>query len=351
MRYVSALLFLLFSSLANATTWIVSNVPGFPVTPTTHTSLQACITAAANGDIILVQGSGTNYGPIELSKQLIIMGPGYFLNQNPETQAVASTAKVEYILCSGGATGSIIQGLEVTSYTAVTGEVFPCPWQSGPVGHATINVDGCSVTLISVKTEPVGLWIHVRNSTGTTIQKCYGAGVFCGNNVSGLTIENSIFTYGPYVTNATIRNSLFGQDLAAGAYGFAFVNCNITNSILGQPGPFYNSGSTFNNNIFLNINPLGLNAGNNITDEDPANFFVGVPTQGSYSDDGKFKLRTGCVAIGTGVDNVDIGPYGGSDPYSPSGISFHPNIWKVTMPTTGTSGGGLQVQVKINANN
>jgi len=131
---------------------------------------------------------------------------------------------------------------------------------------------------------------------------------------------------------------------------FAFDNCNVSGCII-SPGNFMNQTSTFNKNIFLTVNPLGLNSGNNIIGEEPENLFVGYPNQGSYSDDGKFKLRTGCAAVGTGVDNTDIGPYGGTNPYSPSGISFHPNIWSVTMPTTGTSGGGLQVQVKINANN
>lgn len=346
MRKLFTLFLLLPAAVSYAATWVVSNVPGFPGH---FTNLQTCINAAANGDIIVVQGSGTGYGPIEINKQLIIMGPGYFLNQNPETQAIASAAMVDYINCTAGASGSIIQGLEVVSNMAINADTYPngITW----IGNASINVENCGVTFISINTLATGQWVHLRNSNGSSFSKCYGTGIYCSNNVSGLVLENCIFNYGCYLRNTTVKNCFFDLDFSNND-GYGFSNCNIINSILGSAGGgFWNWSSTFNNNIFLYGNPLGLNAGNNITGEDPANLFVGVPSQGSYSDDAKFKLRTGCVAIGTGVDNVDIGPFGGANPYSPSGISFHPNIWKVTMPTTGTSGGGLQIQVKVNANN
>jgi len=347
MKFVFFLCSILVGGALQATTRIVSNVPGFAGA---YTSLQDCITASSNGDIILVQGSGTNYGPLVLDKQLVIMGPGYLLNQNPETQAIPVSAKVEYINCIAGSTGSIIQGLEVTGYFAITSDAMPDPWSTS-IGIATINVENAAVTFVSVKTDPAGQWIHLKNSNGSGFYKCYASGVFCSNNVAGLVLSNCLFSNGCYIRNTTVRHCLLDLNLDNNER-MVLLDCNITNSILpsGAAG-FYQVSSVFNKNIFLFGNPLGLNAGNNITDEAPQNLFVGAPVQGTFSDDGKFRLRTGCIAVGTGVDNVDIGPYGGADPYSPSGISFHPNIWSVTMPTTGTSGGGLQVQVKINANN
>ena len=45
--------------------------------------------AAAAGDTIYVEGNGNeaHYGNIQISKKLIIIGPGYFLNENDSTYA------------------------------------------------------------------------------------------------------------------------------------------------------------------------------------------------------------------------------------------------------------------------
>lgn len=340
------LLFFLFAismSSVYARTWVVSNVPGFPAD---YDSIQNCINAASNGDIILLQGSGSNYGAVLLNKQLTIMGPGYFLNQNVETQANAAAAKIEYLNCVSGSMGSIIQGLEITGTHSISGCSDLYPVWFGQICDASIDIENTGVTLISNK---IGGWTHIRNSNGTSVFKCYGGGVFCSNNISALSIENSIFLYGCYLHNANVKNCLFDADLSNNeAYGFS--DCNVSNSILMPVSFFWDLSSTFNNNIFMSSDPLSINNGNNIPSIDPATLFVGYPVQSNYSDDGKFKLRNGSLAIGNGVGGVDIGPFGGPTPYRLSGISFHPNIWEVTMPTTGTSGGGLDIHVKVNAN-
>lgn len=41
------------------------------------------------------------------------MGPGYLLNQNPQTQAILATAKLNSIYFTYGSSGSIMQGREV----------------------------------------------------------------------------------------------------------------------------------------------------------------------------------------------------------------------------------------------
>ena len=115
-------------------------------------------------------------------------------------------------------------------------------------------------------------------------------------------------------------------------------------------GQFGIISTSFSNNIFVNFDPLGANVGNNLVNIDPATLFIGFPNQGGNSLDGQFRLKSNSPAIGAGEGGVDVGPFGGSSPYKLSGISLHPNIWFVNMPTIGTSGGGLQVQVKVNAN-
>lgn len=329
-----------------ARTWVVSNVPGFPAD---KNNLQECVDIASAGDIILVQGSGVTYGHIVVDKPLTIMGPGYFLGQNPETQTVPASAKISSIYFKYGATGSILQGMEVVS--SQTG--FP-PCQGGWYnieGSGSIRIDSCSVTILSNLVDGVdgistGNWIGITNSTGTVISRNFIYGITADIKSAGLIVENNIINVGVDLTSAIVRNNIIDYNFNNGS-GY-YNSCTVSNNIITSATTIINT--NFNNNI-SNGNPWGVNVGNNMTNVDMSTVFVGYPVKGSYSFDGRFKLRSGSPAIGMGDGGIDIGPFGGSTPYALSGISFHPNIWFVNMPTIGTSSGGLQVQIKVNANN
>src|SRR5690554_3302449 len=107
------LLLLIFSS-SHAANWRVNNSPGIDAD---FTTLQAAHDAASEGDSIYVEGSLTNYdnnGTVNISKQIVIIGPGYFLGQNPFTQAIKTTANFNVIIFATGAEGSSIMGLVVS---------------------------------------------------------------------------------------------------------------------------------------------------------------------------------------------------------------------------------------------
>ena len=50
------------------------------------TSLQTAHNAAASGDTLFVAGSSQGYSRLTLDRTLFVFGPGYFLNENPDTQ-------------------------------------------------------------------------------------------------------------------------------------------------------------------------------------------------------------------------------------------------------------------------
>jgi hypothetical protein len=58
-----------------------------------------------------VYGSPINYGHLSLSKALTIIGPGYYLNENPETQAYPATASANTITFNNFSSGSLLTGL------------------------------------------------------------------------------------------------------------------------------------------------------------------------------------------------------------------------------------------------
>ena len=342
MKYIFCIFFTALVLNANAATWIVSNVPGFPAN---FSSLQACVDAAANGDIIIVQGSGASYGDVEVTKMLTILGPGYFLNQNPQTQAVLASAKLNSIYFKDGSSGSILEGMEIIGSTPGAYPVSAPCFSSGSNSYS-IKIDSATVTCIA---DYWADWIQISNSTGSIIRGCYGNSIFDYLNISDLHVENTIFVQ-PYFNNASVTNCLFYYGLDGIGGSTCVDNCVFKNNVISQNNNFFSIGtSSFSNNIFT-FDPLGANAGNNLVNISPSTLFVGYPVQGGNSLDGKFRLKSGSPAIGNGEGGTDIGPFGGNSPYQLSGISLHPNIWFVNMPSVGTSGGGLQVQIKVNAN-
>ena len=78
------------------------------------TTLQDAHDGATDGDTLYVYGSGSHYGSLTLTKKLIIIGTGYFLDENPETQVEAISAICRQIIFESGSEGSIVSGMEIT---------------------------------------------------------------------------------------------------------------------------------------------------------------------------------------------------------------------------------------------
>jgi hypothetical protein len=331
---------ILLSNINYAKTWIVSNEPNFPAD---FSDLQACVNAAVNGDIILVQGSANNYGDVEIRKRLIIMGPGYFLSKNPQTQVNLSSAKLNSIFLLNGSMGAIIQGLEIIGSRPI--EALNTGY--GSLDAAGIQIDSANGMILSCF---VHHSIAIKNSVGTLIRKSFiREYIFSWDEVNGCLVDNS-FVVGLYVNNTRIKNCYIGL---GGYVGGDFKNSVFENNIFSpHVGPNFRisfDDCVFNNNILTN-GFLGSQLGSNAILTYPE-LFIGYAVPGNYSPDGLYQLAPGSPAIGYGTNGIDCGPFGGNDPYKLSGISFHPNIWSVTMPQTATSGEGLKIQIKVNANN
>ncbi|MFH0883739.1 MAG: hypothetical protein V2A56_12190, partial [bacterium] len=85
---------------------VVDNNPG----NTAHYStLAAAMSAASAGDTLLVVGSPDSYGRLNLSKRLVLFGPGYLLTSNGETQASKLQAQASFTF-NGGSEGSVVCG-------------------------------------------------------------------------------------------------------------------------------------------------------------------------------------------------------------------------------------------------
>jgi len=326
MKKISILFVILMASIAvNATIWRVNNNPGI----TTYTSFSEAQSVAANGDTLYIEGSLVSYGDIFVTKQLTIIGPGYFLTQNPQTQANPVIAQFEKVKFNEGSSFSILSGIVVNGSTYINvGNILIkgnfC--NGGIVLNSNLNHDSISNIFI------FNNWIN----TGSD----YWGGISSGGGVNN---------------NVIVSNNYIG-----GTYTFLMngsCTCIINNNIL-RFGSHLISNSTFSNNIQLEggsnpsdnyyYNNIGSgtqfpNNNGNQQNVDMSLVFVGAT---GNSTDGKYQLKPGSPAIGAGNDGTDCGMFGGTMPYVLSGLPQIPAIYEIDMPASGNNVSGINVTVK-----
>jgi hypothetical protein len=315
------LIFVLFCGIISGQHLIrVNNNPG---ADPDYATLQAANDAASNGDTIYVEGSTTEYDGADISKRLVIIGPGYFLTDNDSTQANGLESKFSMdIYFKAGSAGSIITG--------------------------------CSMSYRS---------FHIEVSN-ITIARCHGGGIYASNTISNiLIIQNylsEINLNSAVVTNSVIANNILTDmnsqsnsgplqivnNVFRSSVGIQVYNSSVANNILSDINSkiYVNTGNTINNNILAGA---GTNANGNQYSVPMANVFVDFSGSLHYSDDAKWKLKTGSLAIGAGVSGVDCGVFGGATPYVLSGVPNLPHIYEATIAGTAYSDKGLACAIKV----
>ena len=309
------------SVTSNAVVRRVNNNPG---AGTPYTTLSSAVTASAAGDTIYVEGSATAYVNITINKRLHIYGTGYFLNENPQTQANQSPANISLSL-NAGSKGSVIQGLVLNSLN---------------INDSFLTVQRCYIpNIIDLSSNGAAIY-------GDTIRHCYLSGLRTLTGTSGpcksLMIYNNIIqgtmpvsflpTTDGYVINNTIANSSFTAT-------FFSQNMVYQNNILrGNFGTTLSTNVFFNNILYGALGSGTMVGSNNVTIPTGAtNVFDPALT----STDGRFQLAAGSPAIGAGALNgatVDCGAFGGPAPYILSGMPAIPSIYQLTIPAQVPSG-------------
>jgi hypothetical protein len=297
-----------------------------------YTNLQDANDNASNDDTIYVESSVTAYPSANITKSVTIIGPGFFLDENPNTQANTFEAELSSISFETGSDGSIIIGCKINS-------------------NVSINVDNI------------------------TVKKCNAYSIYLYNSINNILIlqnyiRSSISTLsGGLITNSVISNNIVKQniDLSPGSgsvqisnnviigtgSSFNLIDCyNSTiqnNIIVYEAGQIYtNTGNSINNNI-LAID--GTNANGNQYNIDMSLVFEDFNGSLGFSTDGRWQLKAGSPAIGAGIGDVDCGAFGGTIPYVLSGLPDLPHIYEATIPATADSEAGLSVTVKVKSGN
>ncbi len=318
-----------FTTSATATIWRVdrntSNEADFR-------TLSAAHSGAQSGDTLYVMGSGVRYGGVTLTKKLFIFGPGYFLDQNPNTQARPVSAKGDNIIFSTGSNGSLLTGLDVTH----------------------VNIGG-SVKSITIKRNRIvastsgDLFIINSSASNSFIVQNYIQNTNTNSGADAIDVDSSV--QGVMIANNFIDIPTTGDAIEAHSSALLDVKNNVLrgkvkvsntifhNNIL-RDGSFSGSGNSVFNNIG-NSTQFGTANGNQST-VDMATVFVDTT-----SSDGRWQLETGSPAIGAGTQGVDVGMFGGEGTYVLSGIPTIPTVYFFAAPPAGSNTSGLSIQLKV----
>lgn len=317
--------FLAISVALFATVWRVNPTPGASAH---YSSLQAAHDAQTtlNGDTLYLEGSTFSAGGLSISKQLTVIGNGYFLAQNPQTQFNLSPSIINgYLYCYNGSQGSKFIGC--TFWASVYLYTNNLTFERNHFGN-TVNyqiypqANVSDIAILNNYFETV--WYHYSFSFGNThsnilVANNYFAGyVNVSTNFSGI-FANNIFGSQIWINNSTLVNNIALNPVA-------LANC-ITKNNIGNSTQFGDQ-----NGNQQNISQQSL--------------FVG-PT--GTSTDGQWQLKTGSPAIGAGEGGVDCGIFGGANPYKLSGLPPIPAIYDLNSQSLPSN--TLNVNIKAKSHN
>ncbi|MCW3111600.1 MAG: right-handed parallel beta-helix repeat-containing protein [Segetibacter sp.] len=365
-----------------------------PVNGLDYTSFQAAHDAAVNGDTIQLYptngGSGYNQYNGSIIKRLIILGPGYYYNNNTLTTPGGSIPNGGLQLLPGsiysnnftigvGSAGTIFQGI---NYLGVT--------TSNTLDSLNdILISRCRNVSVSFNNSGVcNNWIISQCYNASVSQSGFGISFSANRTITNLRIENTVgpsisfSASGPQspvgVNSGQVLNCLFGSGTTGieGAGG----GLNLNNStfvvqncidIVGNLAYPYSNG--LSNTIFVNNltnlspvnNPVSTNPGSsgNVFNINPAGnaIFVGYPTNVSggqvlYSSDGAWQLSATSPAKNAGIipgtnTPTDCGIFGGLNPYKASGIPAVPSFYKLSSPSSTATTNPYIMTFSVRSNN
>lgn len=303
--------------------------------------IQAAIDAASPGDYIYVYPSIYENG-FSLGMPLIIVGPGYFLGDNPNTQVNKIPAIIKGEVTIGSNTsGAIITGLQIENHMSIQNASNVMIKRNY---LSTMQISGSNG--ISFKQN----YIYGSKNYSNANNSIYYYTINVKSNSSNISISNNFIS-----TVKESRQYYYYQSILSESSTYCSVKNNIIfgelicenidfqNNVLRSTWPCQLVNCSMNNNIAIN-DAFGTKNGNqaNIT---MTTVFVGSTT--NPSSDGKWQLKNGSPAKAAGVDGVDCGMFGGSDPYTLSGIPDIPTIYYFEAPDGASPTKGLPIHVKI----
>ena len=305
------------TTAANARILRVSNVSG---SSAPYASIQEAHDAANVGDTIMVDGSNVTYGGVNdthnITKRIVLMGPGYRLVEDGIVAEGASSAYIRGTL-SISASGATVIGMRVNNIVIKTTKVV--------VKRCRVN------NRITLQAGADNCVIHQNFITG------YIEGSISGVQTNYTQITNNIIVYSN-VNAGAIRdkvnsyiayNTLPEKGKATWLYYSDLRNCTLENNIAPKENVKDGQSNTYHNNYSF---------ADSTKDAD----FNNQPSPYTDQTDDKSMCE-----IERGFAENKYGACAGDSPYVVAGVPSGPVILDLDVPTTVEMGSKLNVTVKI----
>lgn len=320
---LSGILLLFTATPGFARIWRVDNNSG---NPADFRTLQAAHDGAASGDTLYFTGSPNGYGSLNCSKKLYMFGPGYFLGENPNTQASTLTATLSTTNFYSGSAGSVISGFRFV--------------------NAVITVSDSNITIKRNISALMEICIHPNMSRVVIKQNYYtDQRISVQGNCANILIANNYLQKSEIVVASDIGSSIILSHNVIRGGGLEINNATCNHNIL-IAGTLSGSGNYGSYNIGSSTQFQSFNGTGNQANVDSSSVFVLTG-----STDGRWQLKSGSPAIGAGDGGEDIGMFGGDDPYVLSGLPAIPAIYYLKASGAGSTTSGLPVRLKAKSHN
>jgi Leucine-rich repeat (LRR) protein len=277
------------------TNWYIDNRAG---TIADFRDLSQAINATNSGDTLYIAGSNTQYTGGIIDGLRVIIGPGYFLEENPNTQFNTLAAEINFIDLSATADGSRIYGVSTQSLRLNNQS------SSAPDTLKNIVVAGNRLQTLSFNDKNFNITVQGNIIGGlqfasTTVQNV-------NRSYDDFTVSNNIIdtisTFFDIIS--TEKSSLDNMVFDFNTIRFisdGINNLSFSNSIIGELGNGFNN---FENNIEYDEGLFTNSSGNFTVDNDYIPIDGSLP-QGAFAGDSPYKL-SGLPPVPS-IYNIEIG--------------------------------------------
>jgi hypothetical protein len=340
----SSFLFLCFSIFAAV--WRLNNIGA---NASISGTLQDAINYSSPGDTIHVEPSSTSYGSASITKNITLIGAGYWLTENDSTQANTMTSLVGSLTFSQGSEGSKICGLYIEGRINIQTDNITISRnyinQSTSSTSEAIYINGSNQNIkiiqnwINGYASTTGDHIIGIESDGSAQQEIEIHNNFIRTSHGNTGIHQAIVI--PLSSNGVIsivNNNIWGNLETTGAY--------IANNIQLEGG-ISGAGNTYYNNLGI-TNQFPSNNGN-IQNAGMGMLFIDYD---SYVDNGYILNDLPGVpslATGAGLNGGDCGVFGYHTTGTPYKLSGLPDIPAIFEFSGNLSNGVGPVQINIKA--
>ena len=322
---------------ANATILRVSNVNG---STAPYSTIQAAHDAASAGDTIMVDGSDTAYEQTEISKKLVIIGPGFWLTDNGLVQEAAPSATTSFVVHKE-AVGTVVEGIRLCNNLNYS---------------ISIRADNCIVRRCYIKN---GSYVGIQFSRDSDTDPNPKGAVIHQNFFDDCGVNTRALVYETRMTNLQITNNIFvnnnGKEYAIRNVSNCTINYNTMVGSSNYQGFAIVYGSTIEHNIIrlVNVNEeLETHPNRKLWLEN-----VNYVDTNEWNDNYEMNRADNAVEFSTDKDILNLesiksqsatyGAFAGGSPYVISGIPAAPVIEDLVVPTSVEAGSKMKVTIKV----